>query len=70
LERRWADKGQAMFLRHPDEKELKEITSEEFYDSLMKHVQPDRLRRVDTLNSKAIVGSANIKEIAETSRND
>jgi hypothetical protein len=32
--------------------------------------QPDRLRRVDTSNSEAIVGSANIDEIAEANRND
>lgn len=32
--------------------------------------QPDRLRRVDTNNSEAIVGSANIDEIAEIGRND
>ncbi len=32
--------------------------------------QPDRLRRVDTSNSEAIVGSANIDEIAELNRND
>lgn len=35
-----------------------------------KHLQPDRLRRVDTGDSEAIVGSANIDEIAESSRND
>ena len=34
------------------------------------YVQPDRLRRVDTGDSEAIVGSANIDEIAESSRND
>lgn len=28
-------------------------------------IQPDRLRRVDTSDSEAIVGSANIDEIAE-----
>jgi hypothetical protein len=32
--------------------------------------QADRLRRVDTSNSEAIVGSANIDEIAELNRND
>lgn len=32
--------------------------------------QPDRLRRVDTENGEAIVGSANIDEIVENGRND
>lgn len=34
------------------------------------YMQPERLRRVDTENSEAIVRSANIEEIAETNRND
>jgi len=33
-------------------------------------IRADRLRRVDTGDSEAIVGSANIDEIAESSRND
>jgi hypothetical protein len=32
--------------------------------------QPERLRRVDTRDSEAIVRSANIDEIAEVYRND
>lgn len=37
---------------------------------LSDNYQPDRLRRVDAINSEAIVGSANIQEIAESYRND
>ena len=63
-----------MFLEHPEEKGLKQISLDEFEIQLMelvrKHGQPDRLRRVDTRNSEAIVGSANIDEIAELNRND
>lgn len=41
-----------------------------FDEILLYPNQPDRLRRVDTSNSEAIVGSANIDEIAELNRND
>lgn len=40
------------------------------FEYLSENNQPDRLRRVDTSNSEAIVGSANIDEIAELNRND
>lgn len=74
LDCRWANKGQVVFLEHPEEKYLKEISLDEFEIKLMelvrKYGQPERLRRVDTENSEAIVRSANIDEIAETSRND
>lgn len=66
LDRRWANKGQDM------ENKLKEYL-ERFgknYPVLSLPNQPDRLRRVDTNNSEAIVGSANIDEIAEPNRND
>jgi hypothetical protein len=37
-----------MFLRHRNESELKQITSDEFYENLMKYVQPERLTPEDS----------------------
>jgi hypothetical protein len=74
LDCRWANKGQAM-----NETIMKYFEMKLLWDSrrIMKgnkivdiYMQPDRLRRVDTRNSEAIVGSANIDEIAELNRND
>lgn len=78
LDRRWANKGQAMqsYVTLGELTKAVELyfTADDPTESsnyLAKCVsQPDRLRRVDTGDSEAIVGSANIDEIAESSRND
>jgi hypothetical protein len=78
LDRRWANKGQAMQTYITLDELSKAVklyfTAEDpikahnyIYDCIS---QPDRLRRVDTGDSEAIVGSANIDEIAEVNRND
>jgi len=53
-----------------DDSILSESIIHTFDEILSYPNQPDRLRRVDTSNSEAIVGSANINEIAELNRND
>jgi hypothetical protein len=53
-----------------DDPELSKAIIDRFDETILYPSQPDRLRRVDTGDSEAIVGSANIEEIAETSRND
>jgi hypothetical protein len=45
------NKGQAMFLRYHEEKDMKKISAEEFRDNLMKYVQPERLTPEDTRDS-------------------
>jgi hypothetical protein len=51
LKARQGNKGQAMFLKHPEEKNLKPITLDEFKIQLMelvlKNVQPERLNPED-----------------------
>ncbi len=71
---RWANKGQVMnenIMKYFEMKLLwnkkRVMKGNEIIDI---YVQPDRLRRVDTGDSEAIVGSANINEIAENGRND
>jgi hypothetical protein len=43
-----------MFLNKPDEKDLKNITLDEFEESLLKYVQPERLSE-KTSKDEAIV---------------
>lgn len=81
LDRREANKGQAMNWQciecGADDlvdggvfRKINEKGDFAAFCKICKHVQPDRLRRVDTENGEAIVGSANIDEIAEVGRND
>ena len=75
---RWANKGQDMKKVMINGKEfwqqeqcdIDRLPSMKYDKDMLTKYQPDRLRRVDTSNSEAIVGSANIDEIAEVGRND
>ena len=81
LDCRWANKGQDMHqcgnenkgcVQNKSGKLIVYIFGSHFEANFCPFCgyQPDRLRRVDTGDSEAIVGSANIDEIAELNRND
>ncbi len=78
LDSRWGNKGQDMkevkingkIYYQSTQEDIDRLPPMNFPKDLLTKYQPDRLRRVDTGNSEAIVGSANIHEIAELGRND
>ncbi len=79
MDRRWANKGQDMNYKYNGIEDFEgfilecDVPLEKWKFGTEVNInlyQPDRLRRVDTSNSEAIVGSANINEIAEAYRND